>query len=221
MAIKSDKLDLIFKEFVLLEGAESGEEGLDLGLSIVKRYAQVLNHQVSVSSQEQQGSCFSVQLPAVSLTSSPEGTQALSHAATSSDIRFRGLSVLVVDNMGLVLSSMVGTLTSWGCGVFAARSLCEASKITVSQTIDLIISDFHLGDEEPDGQILIEHHRQLQGHQSAQLPALLMSGGLSGKLEAEAGRYQIGILHKPVRPAVLQHRLLSLLHSPALPIKTG
>jgi len=63
---------------------------------------------------------------------------------------------------------------------------------------------------------LIEHLRSLQARPAELLPGLLMTGDVSAKLEAEAGRSQVGILHKPVRPAVLQHRMLGLLHAPTL-----
>jgi len=216
MGIKPEKLSLIFKEFVRLEGAESGTEGLGLGLSIVKRYAEVLEHQIFVSSQYQLGSCFSVRLPAILAKASPAEVQALSQSITLSDVRLQGLSVLVVDNVDLVLSSMVRTLRGWGCEVYAARSLSEAAKVTKGKNLDVLISDFHLGDEEPDGLMLIEHLRSLQARPAELLPGLLMTGDVSAKLEAEAGRSQVGILHKPVRPAVLQHRMLGLLHAPTL-----
>ena len=216
MGIKPDKLGQIFKEFVRLEGAESGMEGLGLGLSIVKRYAEVLGHQIFVSSQFQLGSCFSVRLPAILATATPAEVLALSQAMTLSDGRLQGLNVLVVDNVDLVLSSMVRTLSGWGCEVYAARSLSEAARITKGKKLDVLISDFHLGDEEPDGLMLIEHLRSLQARPAELLPSLLMTGDVSAQLEAEAGRCQVGILHKPVRPSVLQHRMLSLLHAPAL-----
>lgn len=218
MGIKPEKLSLIFKEFVRLEGAESGMEGLGLGLSIVKRYAEVLEHQIFVSSQYQLGSCFSVRLPAILARASPAEVLALSQTMTMtlSDARLQGISVLVVDNVDLVLSSMVRTLRGWGCEVYAARSLSEAARVTKGKNLDVLISDFHLGDEEPDGLMLIEHLRSLQARPAELLPSLLMTGDVSAQLEAEAGRSQMGILHKPVRPAVPQHRMLGLIHAPAL-----
>ena len=110
---------------------------------------------------------------------------------------------------------MVRTLSAWGCVVHAARSLSEAAALTQGKTLDVVISDFHLGDEEPDGLKLIQHLRGQHGGPARQLPALLMTGDVSSQLEAQAGRCQVGLLHKPVRPAVLQLRLLSLLDAPA------
>ncbi len=218
MGIKPDKLGLIFKEFVRLEGAESGTEGLGLGLSIVRRYAILLKHSLSVRSEPGQGSCFSIKVPVILTEVSPEETLALSHSA---DRRLAGLRVVVVDNVDLVLSSMVRTLSAWGCQVHAAGSLSEAMDVARQHPLDLIISDFHLGDEEPDGLMLINTLRTLVDPIRTQVPALLMTGDVSGQLESEAGRCEVGILHKPVRPAVLQNRLIDLLQRPLPPRTQG
>jgi signal transduction histidine kinase len=210
LGIREDKLELIFKEFVRLEGSESGTEGLGLGLSIVRRYASLLGHALSVSSQAEVGSCFSIRMPVIQVAASP--TQASARTSNANDARLQGLSVLVVDNVDLVLSSMARTLRGWGCTVHAAHSLAEACAVIEGKALDVLISDFHLGDEEPDGLALIRHLRTQADRRWAGLPALLMTGDVSSQLEAEAGRSQVGVLHKPVRPAVLQHRLLSLVH---------
>ena len=212
MGIPPEKIDHIFKEFVRLDRADSStEEGLGLGLSIVKRYAQLLDLKLSVSSQLNQGSCFSIRLQAIEAVAVHAQVRALSHAMSLNDTRLQGLRVLVVDNVELVLSSMLRTLAGWGCEVYGARSLAEASAVIEGITLNMVISDFHLGDKQPDGLVLIEHLRRLQGRHGHSLPALLMTGDVSGHLEAQARRCQVDVLHKPVRPDVLLHRVLSQL----------
>ena len=211
MGIPPEKIDHIFKEFVRLDPADSGTEGLGLGLSIVKRYAQLLDLPLSVNSQHHQGSCFSIRLQAIEAVAVPEQVRALSQAMSLNDARLQGLKVLVVDNVELVLSSMVRTLAGWGCEVHGARSLAEASAVIEGKTLNMVISDFHLGDKQPDGLVLIEHLRRLQGRHGQSLPALLMTGDVSGHLEAQARRCQVDVLHKPVRPDVLLQRVLSQL----------
>ncbi len=213
MGIREDKLDLIFREFVRLESPESGTEGLGLGLSIVKRYASLMGHAVQVESTPSVGSRFSIRLP---LVASEAGASADAQApgAAPGDQRLSGLQVLVVDNVDLVLSSMVRTLTGWGCGVHAARCLADARELAAHHHLDLVISDFHLGDEEPDGLALIQALRAQDPQRNPRLPALLMTGDVSGQLEAQARRDHVGILHKPVRPAVLRDRLHRWLQAP-------
>ena len=127
------------------------------------------------------------------------------------DARLAGLRVLVVDNVEIVLASMARTLQSWGCQIHSASSLKQALAVAENHALDLIISDFHLGDLEPDGLVLIAALRRLQAKGQPLLPALLMTGDVSSQLDAQARQCQVDVLHKPVRPAVLQDRLLRLL----------
>jgi CheY-like chemotaxis protein len=76
--------------------------------------------------------------------------------------------------------------------------------------LDLVISDFHLGDREPDGLAVIAGLRE-QHMGSSPLPAILMTGDVASELEAQAIGAQVKVLHKPVRPALLQRGILQLL----------
>ena len=74
--------------------------------------------------------------------------------------------------------------------------------------IDVVITDFHLGDREPDGLAVVEALRALR---SSPLPALIMTGDVSPELESRAAASGVWIEHKPVRPALLRRRLIELL----------
>jgi CheY-like chemotaxis protein len=86
----------------------------------------------------------------------------------------------------------------------------QAIDITKSEPIDLLISDYHLGDLEPDGLQLI---RALQQRSPAPLPALLMTGDVSSRLELDARSQGVPVLHKPVRPQLLREHVLAQLSS--------
>lgn len=61
--IPADKLETVFDDFVRLDGKGSGSQrGLGLGLSVVRRTAQLLDHDILLRSQPGKGSCFSVVL---------------------------------------------------------------------------------------------------------------------------------------------------------------
>jgi signal transduction histidine kinase len=203
MGIRSDKLEVIFKEFVRLDASESGTEGLGLGLSIVKRYALLLGHRLAVTSTPGQGSRFSVLLP---LTDAQ--AVVTEEAADPTRVQLSHLHVLVVDNVDLLLSSMVKTLSGWGCQVSSARNVAEALEASRHRPLDLLISDFHLGDIEPDGLHLIQ---TLRARTNEVLPALLMTGDVSSQLEASAQAQGVRVLHKPVRPQVLRDQVLEML----------
>ncbi len=212
IGIHGDQLDLIFREFVRLDGSLPGSEGLGLGLSIVRRYAALLGHRIEVQSQHGLGSCFTVVLAA----SAPDlQTSALAALAAPVDERLKGVRVLVVDNVELLLKSMERTLLAWGCEVRSALSLTQALERLEPDWPDLIISDFHLGDREPDGLMLIDALRRRRSGLLS-VPAILMTGDVAPELEASAHLAQVRVLHKPVRPAVLQRCVIDLMGGDSL-----
>ena len=215
MGIHSEKLDLIFKEFVRLDASDSGTEGLGLGLSIVRRYASLLSHPLSVESRPDRGSSFGIEVVKVDAPATMESVAALapSDDALTPD-PLPGLKVLVVDNVELLLQSMSQTLVGWGCQVRSARNMDEALRLSADFWPDLVVSDHHLGDREPSGIELISVLRRraaISGHPF--LPALLMTGDVSAQLEAQAQEAEITVMHKPVRPRALRRSLIDLLKS--------
>ena len=212
VGIHADKLDVIFKEFVRLDASDAGTEGLGLGLSIVRRYASLLSHQLRVQSSVAQGSTFSMTMQRVDPQPQASEPGLASTAAAADDDGLRGLHVLVIDNVELLLTSMTRTLSGWDCQVRSAHNLAEALQSVTHQWPDVLVTDFHLGDREPDGLKLIKtlrRHAQLAGR--PHLPALLMTGDVSAQLELQAGEVGVQVLHKPVRPKVLRDSLVRLI----------
>jgi signal transduction histidine kinase/CheY-like chemotaxis protein len=211
IGIPVSKLDLIFQEFVRLDASDAGTEGLGLGLSIVRRYAALLSHTLSVQSQPGQGSRFGISLARIEAP--PPSEQALvAPAKADADYPLRGLKVLVIDNVELLLVSITKTMMGWGCEVQSARNLGEALERATQCWPDLVVSDHHLGDREPNGIELIAALRQLGlGQGRPMLPALLMTGDVSAPLEAQAREVGVQVLHKPVRPSVFRAHLLELM----------
>ncbi len=223
IGIAPDKLDLIFREFVRLDVSEAGAEGLGLGLSIVRRYAQLLSHQLGVESLPTRGSTFSVRLPraqapAAALDPAPVSLQGAipGPQAGHEEAVLAGAHVLVIENVELLLNSLTRSLAGWGCQVRSARNMREAIQEARAQWPDLVVSDHHLGDREPNGIELIQALRQ-QGQREGRpaLRALLMTGDVSAQLESLAHDSGVRVLHKPVRPQLLRASLVELVASPA------
>jgi len=209
IGIHPEQLEVIFREFVRLDGSLPGTEGLGLGLSIVRRYAALLSHRVQVSSQLGQGSRFAVTLARATPDEHAPVAKPVP-APILTDQRLQGLRVLVVDNVPLLLKSITLTLSSWGCKVSTAECLAQSVQRRSEQEVDMVISDFHLGDREPDGLSVIEKLRTLQTGDRP-LPAILMTGDVAPELEARAAQALVRVLHKPVRPAVLRQCILQAL----------
>lgn len=64
IGIAPDRQEMIFEDFYQIDNpAREGSRGLGLGLAIVSRLGRLLDHPVGVSSRQEHGSVFSIQVP--------------------------------------------------------------------------------------------------------------------------------------------------------------
>jgi len=134
----------IFEEFHQLDNAaRERHRGVGLGLSIVRRLANILGHEIFLRSVRGQGSVFAVELDLTGKSVELQGQG----SARSCQARMSGdINVLVVDDDPQVRKGMLRALQSWGCRVTSARDYDEAAEIVGAgtQSIDLINADSRL-----------------------------------------------------------------------------
>ncbi|WP_367716406.1 hybrid sensor histidine kinase/response regulator [Nitratireductor sp. GISD-1A_MAKvit] len=197
--IGSEDQQRIFKEFVQIEAPDTAEaDGLGLGLSIVRRLADILGLRVTLVSKLGEGSTFSIDGLAETLPASVPRRQApAGHVHLLS-----GLRVLVVDDDRVVRDSTVQLLTRWGCAV---RATDRVTLATYLDEFDFLLFDQELADGE-DGFALI---RNIRARSLSWVPAALVTGGRTDHIVEECRAEEIAILAKPVRPAQLRSVLLS------------
>ncbi len=190
----------IFFEFVQLEPADGREpDGLGLGLSIVRRLADLLGLSLRMRSAPGSGTRFTIAglsrcAPAVRYEDQREPVD---HAQ-----RLRGLRVLVIDDDKEVLEGTARMLSRWGCSVRATR---KAPDTLSAEDFDLVICDHELG----DGVLGSELMRSLASTQGDRIGIALITGSDAERLRAENEGSDIAVLAKPVRPAQLRSVLLS------------
>jgi signal transduction histidine kinase/CheY-like chemotaxis protein/putative methionine-R-sulfoxide reductase with GAF domain len=199
----------IFREFYQVTPAEQdrrGGLGLGLGLAIVERLGQLLDHPVDVASRTGKGSRFSVTIPRVRERYGPAEVSTLPESIADP---VQGKVVVVIDDDALVLDGMCGTLRGWGCRVVAAESdVAALSKLRAQgQLPDAIISDFRLA----GGQTGIQAIERLCGALGAAVPAFLVSGDTAPDRLREASAHGYLLLHKPVPPMALRAVLNRIL----------
>lgn len=107
----------IFGEFVRLDG-RAAPEGLGLGLSIVRRLAGLLGHDVSVRSTPGDGATFIVRAAAATRVDAPADQRALAS-------NLKGADVLVLDDDPLALNAAVHALTDLGANVRACADQAQ------------------------------------------------------------------------------------------------
>jgi CheY-like chemotaxis protein len=192
VGIAQDQLDLIFDDFYQVGVApNSVREGYGLGLSIVRRTAALLSHEVRVVSQLGHGSTFSILLP-VATAAEEAQIPALSVAAPAAA---RRVHVLVVDDEPAVLNATRMLLKVEGFRVSTAES-CEAAVALCAEQgdIQLLITDYHLGEGAVGTQVIDAVRRVLGAH----LRAVLMTGDTSQAPTDTCRDERVRLARKPI-----------------------
>lgn len=201
IGIPERQQELIFKEFRRLDDGARIASGLGLGLSIVDRISTVLNLKVSLKSQDDKGSCFSVAMKET-VSVPVVKKQAQPRAVVS---QLAGLNVLAIDNEPQILEGMEALLRTWKCNVIAAANTQEAAKAIYASKAqpDIILADYHL--DQGTGIEAVVHLRWKFG---VHFPAMLITADRTAEVRAEATNKDMDMIHKPLKPAVLRAHLM-------------
>ncbi|MEO6608426.1 MAG: response regulator [Aestuariivirga sp.] len=218
MGIHVKEQQAIFDEYHQLDNsARERSRGLGLGLSIVKRLAELLGHRITVRSQHGHGSGFSieVELPAVV---APLRREILPDKKPSEPnvANHKKLSILVVEDdlaVNELLRQLVGAEghkieTSFD-GVGALELVASGS-----HHFDIVVTDFNL----PNGMDGLELAKELRDKLGRQLPIIVLSGNISTGLLRETSEQNCVHLNKPVKSEKLTATITQLLVTkPSLP----
>lgn len=191
----------VFEEFVQLDNpARDPAKGYGLGLSTVRRIANLLGHPVSVRSRVGRGSVFALRLP----STAPCTEQQSSAVETTAAWPLFG-RVLVVEDNPLVRDALVRMLEGWGLEVQCAEDAREASGLFARHRFEVVLSDWRLPGPRDGLSVLREARECVQGLRLA----VLLTGEDVQALGA-VGR-EFPVLRKPLRPlrlrTLLSHHL--------------
>lgn len=203
IGIPADRVEQIFAEFYQVENdAPERQRGLGLGLSIVKRLSELLDHPIDVRSAPGRGSAFEVRVPlAASELGDTRNRPELRTAAQA--------LIVVIDDDPLVLDSIIDLLTLGGHKVIAGEGAAAVygALRTAGRVPDVILSDYQL-EGGVTGPEVIDELRQLLGDE---IPAILLTGDSSSERLDDARRSGFRLLAKPVSPDVLEKVIASTL----------
>jgi PAS domain S-box-containing protein len=188
----------IFSDFYRVEN--SNEQGIGLGLGVVKRLTQQLNCTVKVDSVENKGSCFAVMFDAVA---PPEPVGKIVSATTSV---FTGLRILCVDDQQENLDAMETLLAKWGVNTQTALSAEQALEKAIAFEPQILLVDYQLG-KGPDGLAIIESIRM---ELNIVLPACLVTAKRGEDLIKMCKEQGVNYLNKPLKPAKLRTLIQSM-----------
>jgi CheY-like chemotaxis protein/anti-sigma regulatory factor (Ser/Thr protein kinase) len=194
IGIAPDQVEQIFQEFHQIKSPGQDKEGFGLGLAIVRRLSDLLEHEISVQSVPGEGSVFTVSLP---VASAAQAKTAPSAETTVDDLlpAASGVIVLIEDDTQ-VANAWTLLLEAEGFEVLSAASARDAHAAV--QHLDappqLIISDFHLLHGSTGVQAVAEIRQQFDRI----IPAFIVSGDTSRMVQDARTTENCAIMNKPV-----------------------
>lgn len=198
VGIPEDQLEMIFEEFHQVGNpARDRREGLGLGLAIVQRLSNLLDHPVDVRSWVGRGSRFSVSLPLA-------GDHAPAEMALPADEHadVTGAVVVGIDDEADIREALGLLLIGWGYDAVVAGSAVEAiAKLEQERKKpELVVADYRLklGHTGADAILAIRH---VWG---GDVPGFLLTGDTGPDRLREAAASGFEVMHKPIQPEKLR-----------------
>jgi CheY-like chemotaxis protein len=210
IGIPAEQLDSIFEEFHQVGNhARDRTQGLGLGLAIVRRITDLLEHRIETRSRPGEGSIFSIELPLAVTESAP----LLVSKDAGPDQNGQNRLAVVIDDDVMVLESLEAILTEWGYQTLTAVSAEEAvARVRESnRRPDIMIADYRLGDGRTGTEAILAV-RALFDHP---IPGLILTGETDLKFLSDCASPDLGIAHKPVMPSQLGRALDQQLNAAA------
>ena len=208
IGIPRDQLRYIYDEFFQVGvAANTTREGYGLGLSIVQRIVALLDVRLDVQSEVGRGSMFALTLPVSQGASRAVPRHAPEPVRPAGRRRAR---VLLVEDEPAVLNATRMLLASEGYEVRVAAAVPEALEVARQDPdIDLLVTDYHLGEGQTGTQAIASLRLALH----RPLKAVLMTGDTSSAVRDLPRDALLRTVSKPVNADELLSIIEALLDS--------
>ncbi|MEY4561204.1 MAG: hypothetical protein RLZZ618_481 [Pseudomonadota bacterium] len=204
MGIPSTEHERVFEDFYQLDNPDRSSrssKGLGLGLSIVRRQAELLETRVRLVSAPDCGATFEFDLPAL-VSSTPLVPVALQADALTAVPK--GLRVLVIDDEPEVRTALRLMLECVDWEVHTAEGLGEAlSELHSGFRPNVLVVDHRLHGGQTGPEVIAELRRA-----GFDVPAVMVTGDTSPAHLIALRDTELPVLHKPVEGALLITTLL-------------
>ena len=206
VGIPADQREIVFQEFQRLHSDASAAQGMGLGLAIVERACELLNHPIHLRSKLGKGTAFSVEVPTVqgqdySIDSSAEIQEQRAGQLTNT-------IVLLIENDKDLRNALAITMESWDVDVIEAASEIQAVDLLreIEISPDAMVVDFQLDDGKTGTEAVWNIKAEF-----GSMPALIISANRSLETAEECKSNGLTLIHKPINDKELKHQLSSLL----------
>ncbi|KQZ19133.1 hypothetical protein ASD50_06390 [Mesorhizobium sp. Root552] len=197
--------EAIFDDFYQISNDERDRsKGIGLGLAIVRRLSECLNHKIQVRSLVGRGSNFGVVTNRARLALwSAKGQGRSENVDSFHDLS--DLNILLIEDDKDVAKATSLLLQSWKCNVIVLQNSVEVLTFLELQpwVPDIVIADYRLPGEF-DG---VEAIQRIQLDFQEAVPGVVITGESDVSAISEIQKMGLMILRKPVRPAKLRRLL--------------
>jgi PAS domain S-box-containing protein len=202
--IPKDLLGRIFDDFYQAGDPAGQSRGFGIGLATVRRATRALDCRLEVESKPGRGSVFSIWLPRTG-EAPPREPASVSKPTTNVE-DLSGHTILMVEDDLLIGMALAMELEETGLSIVRANSLAAAQARLDEQStsIDLVLSDYQLGDG--NGLQVIETVRERWP-----APAILLTGDTAPDILQQARKASVRLMHKPVLNHALRQAIAELL----------
>lgn len=201
IGIAPENHERVFREFYQVNNTERDRNrGLGLGLSIVRRYSDLLGIRVGLVSRLSEGTTVTLQLPVLTAAQTP----AVSGEQVKVTAFPADFTVLLLDDEAQIRESMRLMFEEWGIRLLAVDSIESAEEVLRTQRLDFVLSDLRLREGDSGLQVLT-----LLRELELSVPMALITGDTAPERIALAQQAGVPLFHKPV-PAT---QLLALLRT--------
>jgi CheY-like chemotaxis protein len=190
IGITPDQMPHIFQEYY--QGVpEAKRGGFGLGLAIVRRLGEMLDHPIGVRSIPGKGSLISIEVPRGERSGNASGS---SQTPRDEEDGFRG-TILVVEDEASVRSSLSRLLKAKGIGAIVLSTTDEAITRVRQEGLcpDLLLCDFNL-QGSANGVGTVNDLRAVLG---TNIPAIVMTGDIRSETVDAIAAQGISVLIKP------------------------
>lgn len=207
--INADELPNIFTEFYQIGNSERDRtRGLGLGLAIVKRMSDLSGLDITVQSEQDVGSIFSLKLQTSGNVQPQPEQPSLERTVAYAD---RAHNILFIDDEEHTRMAMSIMLKNMGHEVIAVESVGSAIEaiITNDFTPELIISDYRLRDKKTGVEAIIAIREEF----NQDIPALIITGDTGAESLKDIRDLGVEVLHKLSSHPIITEKIESMLNN--------
>ncbi len=206
IGIPKEKQDQIFESFSQADGSTTRKYGgTGLGTTISKQLVELMNGEIGLKSEENEGSTFW-------FTIDVKKQEARNLSEREHDIDLNGLTVLIVDENEMHQFILSKYLKTYGCDTVTARRSEDVMKILdgqdANQEIHLILTDFYFS--ETNGFEVAQNIRKSKAYDDIPIVLLTSVGAVGDGRRCRDIGIQ-GYLPRPVRKEDLGMTIASVL----------